>query len=66
MIAAIMVWAIFGLSFWVACFLFNGTPRRWKSIPRDTGWDEAIFIYIPICVVGGPLWWVALVWLRYI
>ena len=58
-------WALAGTTFWFACYRFNGWPTRWRARhSRDTGWNEALGIYLPVFLVGGPLWWIAFVTYR--
>ena len=52
-------WAAVGGSFWFDCNHHNGWPARWRARnPRETGWNEALLIWLPVCMAGGPLWWV--------
>lgn len=59
-------WAICGLAFWLDTLRFNGLPQRWrnKNPSRELDWSETIFFYLPVSLVGGPLWWVAMVFYR--
>jgi len=56
------LWAAAGLAFWISCLNYNGAPGAWRArTSRDTGWDEALFFYLPVSLAGGPLWWIAVV-----
>lgn len=58
-------WLACGFVFWVSCSLHSGWPSRWHGqSSRELGWDEVLLIYLPVCMIGGPLWWCALLYVR--
>lgn len=55
--AIVIGWAAAGFAFWVDANRFSGWPIRWRSVPRMGGWGETIFLWLPLSLVGGPIWW---------
>jgi hypothetical protein len=49
------LWALSGFAFWMDGFRVSGRPERWA---------ECVFVHLPASLIGGPLWWVALVVFR--
>lgn len=60
----LVLWLVAGLAFWLDVIRRTGMPRRWKRSRRDVGWAETLGIDLPTCLVGGPLWWCALLYRR--
>jgi hypothetical protein len=63
-IAFASAWAGIGLGLWLAALQHNGWPKRWRSEWREEGWCRALVIYLPLCFIGGPIWWVAMYFAR--
>ncbi|MDO8534557.1 MAG: hypothetical protein Q7S17_07440 [Xanthobacteraceae bacterium] len=60
-----MIWVAFGLGFWIDYQRYYGWPRRWRARHnREEGWRDAMFVSIPFSIVGGPIWWIALMAMR--
>lgn len=57
-------WGFIGLIFWVSMLWYNGLPTQWKSVGRVDGWDEQLVVWLPLSIMGGPLWWLALIAVR--
>ena len=53
-----LIWAAWGLAFWIDSIRWNGIPTTWKSQPRQDGWDIILGIYLPLTIVLGPCCWV--------
>lgn len=54
---ALTTWACSGVLFWIA-LLNSITPTGWSPpSSRETGWATLLFFYLPLCLLGGPLWW---------
>ena len=63
----VLVWLAFGLAFWLDFHRFNDWPRYWRARNAiEEGWREEILVVIPKAIVGGPLWWIALLLYRTI
>ena len=65
MLELAIVWGFLGLAFWWALIVYNGFPNRWKSNSRYAGWDDYIQIWLPLSIIGGPVWWLVFGAVRY-
>jgi hypothetical protein len=61
--AVIGLWCLSGLGFWVSC-IRHSPPVGWFPRGRETGWGEAITLYLPAFLIGGPLWWAVFAYCR--
>lgn len=60
-ISASLAWMLTGAVFWFEAQRSNGFPKRWRPRHvRESGWRDEILVTLPICLVGGPFWWIAL------
>lgn len=56
------LWIVAGGAFFIAIGQHSGWPERWSAAAsREVGWSDLLFVYLPFCLVGGPLWWIAFV-----
>lgn len=57
-IALAAAWLVSGIWFWFSGMIWTGWPDRWHvDSSRQFGWDEALFMYLPVCVIAGPIFW---------
>ena len=63
MIYAIL-WVLSGLAYIPFIRWKRGWPTVWKQRHSlEDGWREVVLVEVPVCVIGGPLWWCGyLVW----
>lgn len=58
--AFIAFWLLCGILFWIST-IKHDPPTHWRAAhSRDVGWNETLTINLLICLIGGPLWWVAM------
>lgn len=58
--AVISTWFLCGVAFWIEAMRYDGVPTKWRSYSdRYPGWAYWLFTTLPICLIGGPLWWIA-------
>lgn len=52
-------WITSGVCVWLA-MIIDAMPVVWTSRnPRVEGMDEMTWFYLPVCVLFGPLFWIA-------
>lgn len=58
-------WILAGALFWLGALRHSGAPTHWRARhSRDDGWAGWLFALLPVCLIGGPIWWLALVCYR--
>lgn len=62
MTVLLTAWITSGVCLWFAGLQHNGFPRRWRGVEREDGWLSLLGVYLPLCIAGGPLLWLVLVY----